>query len=155
MPDFINDEDFDKMLDRAVSEHEDASTTQRLAKAREEQERQDFLSAFRDVMQNVIRPAFEQAAAHSAVARAGGRAEVDINTNSHEARLSFTTRNNARLHLVYRPDYQRKRVNLNSTLRDTTARKIAELQLAEITPDQVRTAIVNFLKEVLSLGGHQ
>jgi hypothetical protein len=152
MSNLINDDDFDRMLDQVVSEHEDASATLLLAKEREERERQDFLSAFREIMQNVIRPACEQAAASPAIARAG-RGDFEIHLKNHEARFTLTKKNNSRFQLAYNPDFHKKQVNLYSSINPDSGhrRKVAVLSLSEVTPDQVRAAVVVFLKEALSL----
>lgn len=148
MTDLISDKDFDRMLEKLVTDQEDDATTMIAANAREDLERQDFLSSFRGALHAVIKPIYEQAAANPALSRTG-RCEVDIKPKEYEAHFFFKRNNGGRYDLSYKTDYEQRRVTVTSS-GPQGSEVTAKLMEAELTKDQVRTTLAKFLKSAVS-----
>jgi hypothetical protein len=105
------EDDFDRFLGEAVRRASEDFETRSLEQQVKQRERQEFLSQFRDVLQNVVRPVFERVTAHD---REDFKVSIDERTSPDSLTLLLAVRRGvagaSRFALRYRDDFKKGRV---------------------------------------------
>jgi len=138
-----NDE-FDTILDSLSSTFEERKKVERDARNRENEERQSFLSAFRDKIQNVIRPVFDHTQQKMLASTADLKVDVKIDPNYNNITLA-TVQAERHWNLSISADYEKKRVTVRNELSPLGPES---LLVEEISDARVKKEVVDFLQRM-------